>query len=238
MVIMCGHVNILEDKNKWISWDLPVNPFFKQRYMKCLMLIFFLIIDCFILSAQSVIDFKKDVKLISTPTGAKTNLPTPSPLCKVIKVRSKPFDQSLDLKVCLEEYFNGQKISHPLEMVHWASGDKGDVFVCEIIPDLSNMQQFRLFLNVPGIRCFREKHTLFPKYFEYCIYKKPNQEDIDGRFPLILVYEEDIRTSKNKKIIENYLVNDSLAMENDEELLPQIERYFLVYYQLSKRIDK
>ncbi|MGV8096491.1 MAG: hypothetical protein AB2L24_31935 [Mangrovibacterium sp.] len=202
--------------------------------MRQLILIILLVAHYSILSGQPVIDFKKDVKLISRHRGTESNAPRPSPLSKVIKVRSKPFNERLNLKVCLEEYVNGQKVPNPLEMIHWASGDTGDVFVCEVIPDISNMQHLYFFLNVPGIRCYMQKKTEFPKYFECCIYKKSVQENTDRKFPLVLVYEDDITTGKNKKIVESYLVNDSLAVEKNEKLLPQIERYFFVYYQLSK----
>jgi hypothetical protein len=206
--------------------------------MKTIILIFLLIVQYPVLLAQINIDLKKDVKLISVPHGTVTGLPSPSPFSQIIKFRTYPFSQSLDLKVYLEEYAQGKKVSDPLEIVYWGRGSKGDVFFCELIPDLINMQHLHLFLNTPRIMGHREKQTEFPKYFRYSIYQKAKEESIDTPVPLILIYEDDIKTEKNKKIVESYLVNDSLEIVKNKELLPKIERYFLVHYQLSKITDK
>jgi hypothetical protein len=200
--------------------------------------LFLFVIQCPSVYAQKNIDFKKDVKLISVPHGTVTGFPSPSPFSKIIKIRTYPFSQSLDLKVYMGEYVKGEKAPDPLEIVYWSRGSKGDVFVCELIPDLINIQHLHLFLNTPRMMSHREKQTVFPKYFRYSIYQKAKGESIDTPVPLILIYEDDIKTGKNKNIVERYIVNDSLETAKNKELLPQIERYLLVYYQLSKITDE
>jgi len=202
--------------------------------MKTTIFISLFLLPCAILHAQPKIDLKKDVKIITTPKGAITDIPRPSINSEVLKMKTKPLAQTSELKVYMEEYVNGENVPDALSLIEWERGDSGDVFICELIPDLINTQHLHLFLNVPGVTDHREKKTEFPKYFEYRIYQKAKSEKLDSVIPVLLIYEDDYRTEKVKKLIDRYLVNDSLQISKNAELLPQIERYFLVYYQLSK----
>ena len=201
--------------------------------MKTFLLIVFLF-SYSILFGQTGISLKNNVQLISTPQGSTTNIPRPFSRSKAIKFKTKPLCENSEINFHMEEYINGKIVHNPLSKIHWVREKKGGTIVCEVIPDLTISQNLHLFLNAPGVTYHREKKTNLPKFFDYKIYKKTKTEEYDSIIPILLIYEDDYSNRNTTKLVNNYLDQDSLKTTSNSQLLAQIERYFLVYYQFIK----
>jgi hypothetical protein len=189
---------------------------------------------------NNVKKLNKDITVVSTRRGAKSDVPTPSPLSKVFKIRTSPFSQDVELKLYMDEYVNGKKIIltnlYNLELLLWRKYKKGNTGLWEIIPDVTDVttkQKLHLFVNSPGVIEHREKTTVPLRYFAYNIYRN-SDEKLDTPIPVLLIYEDDIQTKKNTDIIQKYVVQDSLRTDVNEKIFSEIERYFFIYYILSK----
>lgn len=194
------------------------------------------------MNAQTYVKkLNKDITVVSTPRGAKSDVPTPSPLSKIFRIRTSPFSQDVELKLFMDEYVNGKKILptnlYGLELLLWRKYNKGSTGLWELIPDVTIKQKLHLFVNSPGIIGHREKTTVPFRYFAYNIYQNYD-EKLDTPIPVLLIYEDDVQTKKNTNVIQKYVVQDSLRTDVNEKIFSEIERCFLIYYKLSKPSKK
>jgi hypothetical protein len=194
---------------------------------------------CFAVNAQTKVKKLPDgVTVVSTPIGAKNNVPRPSPLSKIFRIRTSPFSQDVELKLFMDEYVHGKKtlpisLLHNLELLIWRKYNKGRMGLLEIIPDVTAKQKLHLFVNCPGEIGHQEKTTVPLRYFAYNIYRR-SEEKLDTPIPVLLIYEDDEQTKKNTDIIQKYVVQDSLRTDVNEKIFSEIERCFFIYYTLSK----
>jgi hypothetical protein len=79
--------------------------------MKKISIIILLLSLFFAVNAQTIVKkLGNGITTVSTPRGAKTDVPTPSPLSKIFRIKTSPFSQDVVLKLYMDEYVNGHKI--------------------------------------------------------------------------------------------------------------------------------
>ncbi|MDR1115418.1 MAG: hypothetical protein LBL33_04605 [Tannerella sp.] len=205
--------------------------------MKKISIIILLLSLFFAVNAQTIVKkLGNGITTVSTPRGAKTDVPTPSLLSKIFRIRTSPFSQDVVLKLYMEEYVNGQKVKsmnpYNLDLLFQRKYNKGDRGLWEIIPDISIKEELHLFVNTPGITVHREKKTVPLRYFAYNIYRN-SDETLDIPIPVLLIYEDDYQTKDNMNVIQKYTVQDSLRTDVNENFFLEIERCFFIYYKLS-----
>jgi hypothetical protein len=205
--------------------------------MKKISIIILLLSLLFAGNAQTIVKKLGDgITTVSTPRGAKTDVPTPSPLSTIFRTRTSPFSQDVVLRFYMEEYVNGQKVKpmglYNLDVLFQRKYNKGNRGLWEIIPDISIKEELHLFVNIPGLTEHREKKTVSPRYFAYNIYRH-SDEILDTPIPVLLIYEDHSQTKENMNVIQKYTVQDSLRTDVNEKIFSEIERCFFIYYKLS-----
>lgn len=172
-------------------------------------------------------------KLVSTPMGQP--LPaSPSRNSERIKIKSLITRDSSSYIVYTKEFVGNKHVPDYYELTQMALLMKDTNFVWEIVPDTSDLHHFRVFTYFPGAMSHRERFTDQDKYFNYKMFKYSNKAVYGEEIPLMIIYEDDLKTKKTEQLINHFLKGDSIIDVAKKEFpYSEINRYILIYYVMN-----
>jgi hypothetical protein len=162
---------------------------------------------------------------------------TPSPESERFKMNCVAPKDTNYFTMSFREYVDGKKREEykELEEIYHGRYTKGDKFSWEVVPDVSDRDTFRLFVNFPVMYIRRMKIINAGKCFKYAPYQPIEHTGQTDEIPLMLIYEDDIATPETEKFVKKYTTDGKLSPDaaKNKALLSKIKRYVILLYTLN-----
>lgn len=189
-------------------------------------------------SQNSTLNFPGNQSLYKLETQSKGQQPVmyPSRDSERIKIKHHFTRDSSTYVIYTKEYLNNSQVKDSYEFTQCAFFMKGHDFSWEIVPDTSSLHYFKVFTFFPGAMSVRQKFTNEDNYFSYKQFKYDQTAEYGKEIPLLIIYEDDLKSRKAESLIRQFLDKDGL-IDLEKVVFPydKINRYVIVSYVLNAK---